>query len=224
MDKLQESNKVINYIFQEIYDGRLIEGSRLHAEREMTEQLDVSRTSTREAISILRGMGLVDSRAGSGNYLVNNTDKSLKNMLNIMLKMGSINKQEISSFRRFISRAVAIELLERGIKPEYQKRFEEILEEMHEVSDEEFCRLDREFHQLMIEATENTLFIKVMEPIADIYLDTVFEVFIDSDEHEKSIRIPMHENIYRSIINNDTEACIRFVREHYDYVDKKIYS
>lgn len=118
-ERLQDYNKIINFIIEEIDNGKLIEGSRLPSERELTEMLETSRNSTREAISILRGMGLVESR--------------------------------------FISRAVGTELAENGISQEYEEQLERITESMRDASDEEFCRLDREFHLTLINATENIL-------------------------------------------------------------------
>ena len=62
-----EYQKAINHIVQMVKDGQLIVGSKIPSERDLSESLGIGRNSTREAISILRGMGLVESRHGSGN-------------------------------------------------------------------------------------------------------------------------------------------------------------
>ena len=54
-----EYQKVIDYIFQMIKDRKLIVGSKIPSERDIAEQLGIGRNSTREAISIMRVMGLV---------------------------------------------------------------------------------------------------------------------------------------------------------------------
>jgi len=220
-DKTQEYTKVLNYIIDEINQGRLVEGSRIESERELSDRLGTSRTSTREALGILRGMGIVDSRPGSGNYIANNTDKTIKQMVNIMLKMGSISLKEIIDYRRFISRAIGTELLEKGMRKEYQDQITSILKAMHGASDEEFCELDRQFHSTLIKATENKLFNKVMEPIGQLYIDIIEVVIMGSTPLERINRIPMHENIYKSIINKDVNASIKYIKAHYDYVESK---
>ena len=54
-----EYQKAIDYIFQMIKDGKLIVGSKIPSERDIAEMLGIGRNSIREAISILRRMGLI---------------------------------------------------------------------------------------------------------------------------------------------------------------------
>jgi len=53
-----------------IQTGAYPPGSLLPSQRELAEQLGVSRTSLREALSTLQGMGLVVVRPGKGMYVV----------------------------------------------------------------------------------------------------------------------------------------------------------
>lgn len=217
----QEDQKVINYILAKLSDSTLILGSRLPSERELAEELNICRSSIREAISILRGMGLIESRTGSGNYISNNTEKSIKQMVDIMVKMGSISAKEIIAYRRVISRAVGTELIEDGIKPEYEQRLKQIIEDMRDASDEEFCRLDREFHLGLITATDNKLFTTVMEPVGELYLDIIVEVIMASDGWDRKKRVEVHESILNSILNRDVQECVMCMKEHYDFVESK---
>src|SRR5918994_1858330 len=57
---------VLSWIENELSGGRLTVGGRLPAERTLAEQLNVSRTSVREAIRILEAMGVVRAGVGSG--------------------------------------------------------------------------------------------------------------------------------------------------------------
>ena len=54
-----EYEKAIEYIDQMIRDGELVTGSRLPTERTISEHLGIGRNSTREALSILHGMGMI---------------------------------------------------------------------------------------------------------------------------------------------------------------------
>src|SRR6185295_13098919 len=49
-----------------ILDGRFRSGQRLPPERELAEEFQVNRTSVREAIKVLEGLGLVTVRQGDG--------------------------------------------------------------------------------------------------------------------------------------------------------------
>ncbi|MDQ0730910.1 FadR/GntR family transcriptional regulator [Arthrobacter sp. B1I2] len=57
---------VLSWIEDQLSAGRLAVGGRLPAERNLAEQLKVSRTSVREAIRILEAMGVVRAGVGSG--------------------------------------------------------------------------------------------------------------------------------------------------------------
>ena len=57
---------VLHWIENQLSSGQLAVGGRLPAERTLAEQLQVSRTSVREAIRILEAMGVVRAGVGSG--------------------------------------------------------------------------------------------------------------------------------------------------------------
>ncbi|MDY2783928.1 MAG: winged helix-turn-helix domain-containing protein, partial [Candidatus Pseudoruminococcus sp.] len=64
-----EYEKVIDYIRNQIKVGNLTINSKLPTERAISEELSISRNSTREALRILEHMGILKSVHGSGNYL-----------------------------------------------------------------------------------------------------------------------------------------------------------
>lgn len=49
-----------------IFDGRFVVGQKLPPERELADEFQVNRTSVREAIKVLEGLGLVAVRQGDG--------------------------------------------------------------------------------------------------------------------------------------------------------------
>lgn len=60
---------IANQIIERITRGHFLPGSRLPSERELSEQLSVSRTSVREALIALEIEGHVEVRVGSGVYV-----------------------------------------------------------------------------------------------------------------------------------------------------------
>jgi len=54
---------------QQIFDGRLPEGSRLPSEAELSDTYDVSRGTVRQALGILTNEGLIERVKGSGSYV-----------------------------------------------------------------------------------------------------------------------------------------------------------
>lgn len=62
--------EVVEHITQQIQGAQLIAGSKLPSETAIMEQLQVSRTVIREAISRLQAAGLVETRHGVGTFVV----------------------------------------------------------------------------------------------------------------------------------------------------------
>jgi DNA-binding FadR family transcriptional regulator len=61
--------QVAERIKLQIYSGAMAEGDRLPAEKELAQQLGVSRPTVREALIALEIAGLVEIRTGSGSYI-----------------------------------------------------------------------------------------------------------------------------------------------------------
>ena len=60
---------VVNKIKKLLVEQKLKPGDRLPNEVEISEAMNVSRGSVREALRILTAFGLVESRVGTGTYI-----------------------------------------------------------------------------------------------------------------------------------------------------------
>ena len=123
-----EYEKAIQYIDQLIQQGDLQIGSKLPTERAIAEELGIGRNSTREALSILHGMGMIERVQGSGNYISKDAGGSIHRILRMMLALGTITGKEIADFRCMMEKAVCLDLLERGLSEEQQTYFEKLLQ------------------------------------------------------------------------------------------------
>jgi DNA-binding FadR family transcriptional regulator len=61
--------RVIRQLTRLIEDGTLAPGRQLPSERELSEELQVSRGTVREAVQFLQALGLVEIRHGSGTFV-----------------------------------------------------------------------------------------------------------------------------------------------------------
>lgn len=218
----QEYQKAIEYIYGMIKDGRLIVGSRLPSERDLAQQIGIGRNSTREAISILRGWGIIESIHGSGNYISKESGTAIQMIVNMMLALGTTSKAEILQFRRAIAYTVCTFLMERGITAKEQKKFIDILDKMKRASNEEFAELDKEFHRKLIDTTDNMLFKTIMAPVGETYLELVPEVSAHTDANDREELIEIHTSLINGLANKDREACLSYLQRHYDFVEQKI--
>lgn len=61
--------KIINYVEQQVMQGRYKKGDKLPPERELAALLGASRNSVREGLGILERMGAISSQQGAGKTL-----------------------------------------------------------------------------------------------------------------------------------------------------------
>jgi GntR family transcriptional repressor for pyruvate dehydrogenase complex len=64
------SDKVIARILEGIESGTLAVGDRLPSERQLAEELEISRVPVREAFSTLKAMGVIEARPGVGTSII----------------------------------------------------------------------------------------------------------------------------------------------------------
>ena len=67
--KMRISDQVAEQLYTLIQQRQLQSGQRLPAERQLAEELGVSRTALREAIQKLSSRGLLESRVGAGTFV-----------------------------------------------------------------------------------------------------------------------------------------------------------
>ncbi|WP_017186298.1 FadR/GntR family transcriptional regulator [Alkalibacillus haloalkaliphilus] len=67
--KMKVYQEVLNQIRQFIEEQELKDGDRLPSERELSEQLNASRASIREALRAVELLGLIETRHGEGTFL-----------------------------------------------------------------------------------------------------------------------------------------------------------
>lgn len=217
-----EYEKAINYIYSLICDGSLRVGDRLPAERTIAERLGIGRNSTREALSILHGMGIVTRVQGSGNYVSKNSGGSIKQIITVMLALGTITKQDVCEFRRIMEKSVCSVLINKGFTLQQEENFRELLKEMKIAKGKGLVEIDKAFHDSLILATENTLFITVMEAVTEVYREWIDIALKKADKESKQGLFQCHSYIFDSILNKDTEMVINAIDRHYNIIEEML--
>lgn len=215
-----EYEKVLLYIKTLVKEKKLKLGERIPAEREIAQTLSVSRNSTREALKILVGNGMIEKRRGSGNYLVCNASKSLAEAIDMMLLLKQTNMQEICEFRRYMEK-ISCEMLfakEEELKI-FANELRNIVGIMMRSTVEEQTEMDRIFHYALIEKTENQLFIALMKTVAIRYRSWIDNVLERTDDKEREAILLCHEKICKALEENNLKACLDAVDEHYDRIE-----
>ena len=216
-DVQMEYEKAIDYIFGMIQNKALTVGSKLPTERAIAQELNIGRNSTREALSILHGMGMDKSVQGSGNYICADANKTIFQILTVMLALGSITQKDVCEFRRAMEKTVCMLLLEKGISEDADKEMKSLLDNM---KNDQPVRSDREFHALLVTAAHNELLSTIMGAVMTVYQEWIDLVLKKVDPQTKDILVSYHEDIYNGIKNKSESLVNEAIDKHYDLIEE----
>ncbi|AEG59955.1 FadR/GntR family transcriptional regulator [Desulforamulus ruminis] len=208
-------NEVAGYIKTLISSGQLKPGDRLPTERVMSENFGVSRTVIRDAVKTLAGIGLLEVKHGVGIFVATVDGALVGRQLSNLLTYHLDTIEHIYEVRILLEKFAAQWAAERCTQEDYEK-IKDLLEEAHTVNPIEygdrFADLNRKFHLLIAEASQNPVIAMMVENILDL-LENV------SDETHTipgraNLSIEQHEKVLELIIQHKPQEAKRAMEEH----------
>jgi len=219
---MDRARQVTEALATYIQTAQLQAGDRLPAERELMTALAVGRSTIREAIRHFQALGVIETRKGSGTYL-------LKPITAATIHMPlSFNPTQL--------RDALLQTLEirRGIEAEAsmvaaRKRtvedlviIEEKLNEMERVHIAKGTSgpEDLAFHLAIYDATHNPLFRQLLEQMRDAFVSFWSEPFDRPDFARRTF--PFHRTLFNAIAAQDPETARQETLKILDIVEEDI--
>ena len=153
--KVQRLYRQISDLLIQKFKSREFEpGTALPAERDLAQQLGVSRSSVREALIALEIAGWVDIKTGHGVFVCDRSPQSAASN-----QPGSASVEELLKARELIEGETA-SLAAENASEEQLVRLAAIMDAMNGLSEKKipFLTLDEQFHQLIAEMANNFVF------------------------------------------------------------------
>jgi GntR family transcriptional repressor for pyruvate dehydrogenase complex len=192
---------VVSAIRDAISSGKLAYGDALPPERSMIEQFGVSRSSLREAFSVLELLGLIESKPGNGRF-VRSPQASLKGSGDVPLEWSAI--LELMEARRILDPAIASEAARRA-SPSDMTKIRRVLtstmEGLNEIASR--ARSDFDFHLAMAESTRNFVFVNIVRMEFNLIMATHEQIY--GALEDKNAFVSEHEELYEAIMAHDAE-------------------
>lgn len=217
---MAEYDVAIEYIFGLMKDGTLKVGDKLPTERVIAAELGIGRNKAREALSILSGMGMIESRQGSGNFVSGNASGAIKNMIIMMMALNTISRQEVCKFRRDMEKAVCSSLISDPPSEEIKNRIKDTLRAMDGLSGEELAKADHDFHNALVKATGNKLWEVMMDAVADLYSEWIDYVIQKIDVKNRAKLMQSHKDIFNNIIEDKPRKAMQAIEKHYELIEE----
>jgi Transcriptional regulators len=208
--------EVLAQIERRIEADALTPGDRLPGERQLAEQLQVSRASVREAMRVLETLGVVSSNVGrgpdAGAVLTARPGSALTDLLRLHLRLSSLSMRDIIDTRLMVERWSAEHAARHG-RAELGP-MERALERMERpgLSAEEFVEDDTAFHLALVRASGNRLLVAVMEALRESVRRYAVDAVVRLGD--TAVLRADHRRIHEAIKAGDAAEAGRAVADH----------
>jgi GntR family transcriptional regulator, transcriptional repressor for pyruvate dehydrogenase complex len=181
--KVVRTSRLYEQIVQQIEDsvlkGRLKPGDQLPAERELAQQLGVSRTAVREAVKALREKGLVEAYSGRGTFITDGTSHAARQSFDLMVKIGQQESSTHLADLRLILEPGIAALAAQRIEEEHLAAMREAVAVMERSLKDPaaYIEADLDFHLALAEAVANPLILSLIDSIVGLLREQRIRIF-----------------------------------------------
>lgn len=164
------ANSVMQRIYAALLEGEIKGGDLLPSEAELSDQLNVGKSSVREAIKMLSAIGVVESIQGEGTYVRTNVDESALNPLTYQMVLMQGANEEIMELRYCIEPAYTQLAMEKATEADMEKirSAVAILEEKVQ-KNAQTAKDDLAFHEAILDATHNPYLIRIGKTVLQLF-------------------------------------------------------
>jgi len=217
IQKKRVSDLIVEQIDKMIVSKELLPGQLLSSERELVNELQVSRASLREALRILESKGVIDIKAGRGIFVADVTD-SLFAPFEVWLESHRESLIEQFEVRLVIEPDAAYFAAKRAsheLINEMKKSQESFIQCKDENNTIGMIEYDSGFHNLIAKATNNRTLSVLMETITNSLLCGWKATLHIPTRIEKTVQ--EHSEILYAIENRMAEKASRRMRVHLEH-------
>lgn len=160
------SDSVANEIMSMIaVEKRFLPGDKLPNENDLSEELNISRTTLREAIRILVTNGILEIRRGKGTFVKEDIDLSVTESFDTLADV-KINAKDLYEMRLIFEPEAAYYATIRASDAELKRILEYGLQIEKKIRrNEDRTEVEQKFHQSIVKATHNEFMEKLMPVI-----------------------------------------------------------
>jgi len=199
-----------------IRDGTFKADRALPPQRDLAEQLGVSRASLREAVSILGTLGQLSIEQGRGTFLVSAVEGARAGQpVGTWRFAARYSPEEVYQFR-LIAESQAVQLAAMNHSDEELVELNRNLERFRLATRQAdlgaYAKADFDFHRLIVRLSRNRLLADMHESFAGVLLEAQRLPLIRRDALWEPV--VEHERIVESLNRSDPEGARYYMRQH----------
>lgn len=209
--------QIAQQLADQINEGVYRTGQKLPPERDLAQQLDVSRTTVREALLALEIMRFIEIRVGAGVYVLSEhlRDRSRGDLI----VSEAVGPYEVLEVRRTIEGLSASQAAHRAT-PEQLDGIEAVIDRMEAaINDVQvFDHADEEYHALIARASGNGIIENYVAHLWRMRQSSLWDRWYDQTRNAANRRrsVEDHRQILRALRRRRPEAAQSAMHAHID--------
>jgi len=203
MKRTKLSEQVSGRLYEMIVEEGLYEpGSKLPNENELSEFLQVSRTTLREAISFLVAQGVLEIRRGLGTFVVNELPAGGMDLTELAGMRSRVRAKDLFEMRLIFEPATVALACQRASDEELQQ-IQHRAEKVEQIAAEggDWPKADQELHWAIIKASHNE-YMRRLYPIINSAVNEIVQL-TKNREHMQEIAIADNRLILEFLMKRD---------------------
>src|ERR1700722_18226469 len=220
--KVVRTSRLYEQIVQQIEDsvlkGTLKPGDQLPAERELAQQLGVSRTAVREAVKTLREKGLVEAYSGRGTFITDGTSQAARQSFDLMITLGQAEgSSHLAELRLILEPGIAALAAVRAKEEDITAMREAVgVMERTQKDPEAYIEADLDFHLALAEAVANPLILSLIDSIVGLLREQRIKIFnVEGGPQRGQVH---HKRILDAMERRDAEMARSAMLSHLEQV------
>ena len=201
--KTKLSEQTSDRLYEMIVDEqRYAPGSKLPNENELSRNLQVSRTTLREAISFLVAQGVLEIRRGKGTFVAEELPAAGLDLTSLAGLRSRVRAKDLFEMRLIFEPATVALACQRGTDEELrqiQKRAERVERAAAEGGD--WPLADQEFHWAIIKASHNE-YMRRLYPIINSAVNEIMQIS-QNRQHMQDIALSDNRLILEFLLKRD---------------------
>ena len=194
-----------------IETGALRVGDDLPTERDMAEQLGVSRNTFREAIKRLEAYGIVETRQKQGARIVNKSVDAMISILSFRLGADERTFLDVQHFRGILETGLVTDIVA-NVTPADVEELTEINERLSASrAVVTLAEIDLAFHKRLLSIAGNDTALKVYDVLSGVILQIMT---LGKAQNGSELALTSHRAIIAALAKGDRDALQRELSDH----------
>ena len=210
-----------------IHEGQLNAGDRLPSERALSEMLQVSRPSVREALRVLDAMDIITVKTGvgssGGTKISDKLGPMISRLMRLYMALGHFDLDNVLETRRLLEEEAAREAATKRTD-EQLAGMDKLLAGMDDLlgDRERYLALDGKFHVAVALASSNPLLAHLMGSMRDAVTENLVKAHIEESNWETLARKAQqnHRKLVEALRAGDRDAAAQCINQHVDFYNE----